>query len=120
MFRENPDNDDSDTQYRRELLKFFILDQYDDTKIGIRTDKLYHELVKSTQFVTLFTLVLSEPMMSFIFDASEISSGCLSMLCSFNYFHMLFNSIKEFKENKIISEKTFMEFKDEIAQNLKQ
>jgi hypothetical protein len=25
MFRENPESDDSDTQYRRELLKFFKL-----------------------------------------------------------------------------------------------
>ena len=68
MFRENPDSDESDTQYRRELLKFFKLDKYDDTRIGIRTDKLYHELVKNDQFVVLFTLISNEPLLAFISD----------------------------------------------------
>ena len=60
MFRENPESDDSDTQYRRELLKFFKLETYDDTRIGIRTDKLYYELIKEDQFLVLFNLIMNE------------------------------------------------------------
>lgn len=118
MFRENPDNDESDTQYRRELLKFFKLEKYDDTRVGIRTDKLYHELVKDNQFMVLFTLVLNEPMLAFISNGTEISSACLSMLCSFNYFHLLFKTIKEFKEEHVISDVTFDEFRAEISRNI--
>lgn len=118
MFREHPDSDDSDTQYRRELLKFFRLEQYDDTRIGIRTDKLYHELVKNDQFVVLFTLILNEPMLAFISSGTEICSACLSMLCSFNYFHLLLKSIKEFNESHVISEETFTEFRNEITRNI--
>ena len=47
MFRENLKVTIVDTQYRRELLKFFKLETYDDTRIGIRTDKLYYELMKT-------------------------------------------------------------------------
>ena len=118
MFRENPDNDESDTQYRRELLKFFKLEKYDDTRVGIRTDKLYHEIVKENQFIVLFTLVLNEPMLAFISNGAEISSACLSMLCSFNYFHLLFKAIKEFKEEHVISDATFDEFRAEISRNI--
>lgn len=118
MFRKNQDCDDSDTQYRRELLKFFKLNQYDDTKIGIRTDRLYHELVKNEQFNVLFTLILNEPMLAFIISDSEICSACLSMLCSFNYFHLLFKSIKELKESNRISDETFTEFRNEITRNI--
>lgn len=118
MFRENPDSDESDTQYRRELLKFFKLDKYDDTRIGIRTDKLYHELVKNEQFVILFTLISNEPMLAFISDSPEISSACLSMLCSFNYFHLLFKALCDFNQTQNISEDTFTEFRAEISRNL--
>ena len=118
MFRENPDSDESDTQYRRELLKFFKLDKYDDTRIGIRTDKLYHELVKNEQFVILFTLISNEPMLAFISDSTEISSACLSMLCSFNYFHLLFKALCDFNQTQHISEDTFTEFRAEISRNL--
>jgi len=118
MFRENPDSDESDTQYRRELLKFFKLDKYDDTRIGIRTDKLYHELVKNEQFIVLFTLISNEPMLAFISDSTEISSACLSMLCSFNYFHLLFKALNDFNQTKNISEETFTEFRAEISRNL--
>ena len=118
MFRENPDSDESDTQYRRELLKFFKLDKYDDTRIGIRTDKLYHELVKNDQFVVLFTLISNEPLLAFISNSTEISSACLSMLCSFNYFHLLFKALRDFNETQNISENTFTEFRAEISRNL--
>ena len=118
MFRENPNSDESDTQYRRELLNFFKLDKYDDTKIGIRTDKLYHELLNNEQFVVLFTLVSKEPMLAFISDSTEISSACLSMLCSFNYFHLLFKALCEFNQSQNISEDTFTEFRAEISRNL--
>lgn len=118
MFRENPDSDESDTQYRRELLKFFKLDKYDDTRIGIRTDKLYHELVKNEQFVILFTLISNEPMLAFISDSTEISSACLSMLCSFNYFHLLFKALCDFNQTQNINEDTFTEFRAEISRNL--
>ena len=118
MFRENPENDNCATQYRRELLKFFKLDKYDDTRIGIRTDKLYHELVKHQQFVILFTLISNEPMLAFISDSTEITSACLSMLCSFNYFHLLFKALCEFNQSQNISEDTFTEFRAEISRNL--
>ena len=118
MFRKNPDCDDCDTQYRRELLNFFRLGQYDDTKISIRTDKLYHELVKYDQFVILFTLILNEPMLTYISGGTEISAACLSMLCSFNYFHLLFKSIKEIKQSDVISDETFTEFRNEITRNI--
>ena len=117
MFRENPESDDSDTQYRRELLKFFKLETYDDTRIGIRTDKLYYELIKEDQFLVLFNLIMNEPMLSFVVDDGNICSACLSMLCSFNYFHLLFKSIREFKQHNIISEETFTEFRNEIIRN---
>ena len=56
-------------------------------------------------------------MLSFVVDDGNICSACLSMLCSFNYFHLLFKSIREFKQHKIISEETFTEFRNEIARN---
>ena len=118
LFRENSNDDNSDTQYRRELLRFFKLETYDDTRIGIRTDKLYHEIKENEQFKELFTLILSEPLLAFISSGNDISSACLSMLCSFNYFHLLFKSLKELKSNGQINENTLGEFRNEILRNI--
>ena len=104
----------NETEYRRELLKFFKLEQYNDTIISMRTDRLFFELKHHDQFKELFEIILQHPMVALLSQNSEINSACLVLLLSYDYFYIFFNCLKDYKQNNSISLGNFSLIKDEL------
>lgn len=112
-------SDENDTKYRSELLAFFKLDAYNDTTISMRTDRLYHELKSHSQFKELFELCLTNPMVSMLStNSTEINSACLVLLFSFDYFYLLFNCLRDYKEDGNISMGNFNLIQETIRDNI--
>tara|TARA_Y100000741_G_C18227183_1_gene548290 strand:- start:935 stop:1300 length:366 start_codon:yes stop_codon:yes gene_type:complete len=98
LYLLNKDDDACDTQFRRELLEFFDLEKYDETKLSIKTDKLYAELIKNVEFNRIFNAVLQEANYKTFCPEAEISSFCIVILLSFDYFYLFKQCYKELKE----------------------
>lgn len=102
MYLKDNQYDACDTQYRKEILEFFELKKYDETKISIKTDKLYAELSKNLVFTRIFETVLYESNYKTFCPDAKVSSFCLVVLLSFDYFYLFKQCYKEFKEKKNI------------------
>tara|TARA_Y100000766_G_C18878089_1_gene591888 strand:+ start:280 stop:654 length:375 start_codon:yes stop_codon:yes gene_type:complete len=102
MYLKDNQYDACDTQYRKEILEFFELKKYDETKISIKTDKLYAELSKNLEFTRIFETVLYESNYKTFCPDAKVSSFCLVVLLSFDYFYLFKQCYKEFKEKENI------------------
>ena len=102
MYLKDNQYDACDTQYRKEILEFFELKKYDETKISIKTDKLFAELSKNLEFTRIFETVLYESNYKTFCPDAKVSSFCLVVLLSFDYFYLFKQCYKEFKEKENI------------------
>ena len=102
MYLKDNQYDACDTQYRKEILEFFGLEKYDETKLSIKTDKLYAELSKNEEFIKIFEAVLHESNYKTFCPDVEISSFCVVVLLSFDYFYLFKQCYKEFKETNTV------------------
>lgn len=102
MYLKDNQYDACDTQYRKEILEFFELKKYDETKISIKTDKLFAELSKNLEFTRIFETVLYESNYKTFCPDAKVSSFCLVVLLSFDYFYLFKQCYKEFKEKQNI------------------
>jgi hypothetical protein len=110
--------DENDTKYRSDLLAFFKLDAYNDTIISMRTDRLFHELKKQPQFEQIFETCLTIPIVSMLSTSeTEISSACLVLLFSHDYFYLLFNCLQDYKADGNISSGNFNLIQETIRNN---
>ena len=104
MYLKDSNDDNADTQYRREILLFFNLGHYDDTKISMRTDKIFTTLRKNSHFEAIFKAVLNEKtFMTFNPEATEITPFCLTVLLSFEYFHLFKGCFDQYSNREPIS-----------------
>lgn len=101
MYLKDNDDDACDTEFRRELLEFFNLEQYDETKLSIKSDKLYYELLKNSGFVKIFEATLKESNFKMFCPETEISSFCLTILLSFDYFHLFKICYEDYKNGDV-------------------
>lgn len=100
IYLNDKDGDACDTQFRYEILEFFDLTSYDETKLAIKSDKLYYELLKNNVFVKIFETALHEPNFKMFCPETEISAFCLTILLSFEYFHLFKICYNDYKKGE--------------------
>ena len=105
--------DESDEQYKKDLLIFFKCNEYNDTVIYIRTDKLFHKLKEIPDFMQIFTLCLNNNIVQIVSNG-KIESVCLTLLFSFDYFYVFVDALKEYKRNNSLSYETIDKFRQLI------
>ena len=105
--------DESDEQYKKDLLIFFKCNEYNDTVISIRTDKLFHKLKEIPDFMQIFTLCLNNNIVQIVSNG-KIESVCLTLLFSFDYFYVFVDALKEYKRNNSLSYETIDKFRQLI------
>ena len=108
MYLKDNNDDMCDTQFRREILEFFHLETYDETKLSIKTDKLYALLEKNEDFHKIFEYVLQESNFIAFCSETEISSFCIVVLLSFDYFYLFKQCYIEFKETGNVKSKNLL------------
>ena len=102
--------DESDEQYKKDLLIFFKCSEYNDTVISIRTDKLFHKLKEIPDFMQIFTLCLNNNIVQIVSNG-KIESVCLTLLFSFDYFYVFVDALKEYKRNNSLSSEIIERFR---------
>lgn len=106
--------DESDEQYKKDLLIFFKCSEYNDTVISIRTDKLFHKLKEIPDFMQIFTLCLNNNIVQIVSNG-KIESVCLTLLFSFDYFYVFVDALKEYKQDNCLSSETIQRFRSSLS-----
>ena len=82
-----------DTTYRKQLLYFFNLKEYDDNEIIKKTNELYEMLKNNNNFVEIFKLINANNLYATLFKEDE---GALIILLSFDYFYNFYLCFKDY------------------------
>jgi len=103
--------EESDEQYRKDLLIFFKCTEYNDTVISIRTDRLFFKLKEIPDFMQIFTMCLNNNIVSLVSNG-KIDSVCLTLLFSFDFFYRFIAALKEYEDNNSLSSETIEQFRN--------
>ena len=101
-------NDKQDTQYRKEYLSVFNLENYDEDIIMNCVNDLYQKYKINEQIKNLFAIGKETSVYALNDDLTFI------LFFSFESFHYFHNCLKELERNNVISDKTL----NEIIKNL--
>ena len=111
-------NNEDDT-YRKHLLNVFDLKEYDDKIISAKNKELYQFIKDSTQIQSIIDEISTDKYAQiFIVDKNE-RELYLYLLFSFEFFDLFHNCLKEYYNNKSISEKTYQLLYNAIHKNQK-
>lgn len=99
------EGDNGDTQYRKEFLEFTQQTIYDDDVVSKILDTLYLEIKEEDFFKKIVIAIKQSNIYSGLFAVMDDSS-CLMVLFSYDFFHLFFNILHEFKTLADVNEKT--------------
>ena len=102
-----------DTTYRKQLLEFFDLKEYDDDIVMEKISELQEMLKDNDDFIEIFKLVNANNLYATIFKVDE---GALMILLSFDYFYNFYLCFKDYI-NKNNSKENFELLKNLVLKN---